>query len=381
MRAHLKPEEFGKPGKCGRITIDLGVGASLRAGWLVDILKDVWASTDYVYRGVRFVFVKSPDLSVLTHWFERMQRESICLFFSDDACVSLRTSEGMLYFNLDISACDSSNGPAVFRFLRNFIPRDLRVHLEPLLRQCQLPVHIGYGSEKLIFAPVDYFEYSGSVLTTTLNNTAVCAILFHLLGGYDCSDSSDGVRDGVLSRVSTCGWSVTIEWCDVYEKLQFLKCSPCFTVEGSVRAVLNLGVILRSMGQKSGDLPGRGDIRKRIRAFMCGWVSGLRHVGLHPLLETLQVIFPPTGQKFYNSNAIERLESGGVSNPRLDVGSLMRRYDSDPAELDQLCNALSVAAGEPVGIHLPVTDKILMVDYGLCCTGEGSRAPMQSEYL
>lgn len=376
VRAHLKPDEFGKPGKPGRITIDLGTGSSLRSGFLVDVVKDVWAKRVGHFRGVKVVFVKSPDLSVLTHWFKRMLTESICLFYSDDACVSLRTSEGMLYFNLDISSCDSSNGPAVFESLRELVPDRMQAHLEPVLRQCQLPVEIGYGKEKMVFRPTDYFEYSGSVLTTTLNNTAVSAIIYHILSTYSCADDSQTVRANVQARLDDCGWTCTIEWCDVYEQLQFLKCSPCYTVCGEVRAVLNLGVILRAMGQKTRDLPGRGSLAARIHAFMCGWVAGLRHVGLHPLLETLQGMYPPTGQKFFNSNAIERLESGGVANPRLDVSSLMRRYGATPFHLEELCSALTFTKGECVGICTDLTNKILMLDYGLCCTGDGDCSPV-----
>lgn len=324
--------------------------------------------------GVRVVFVKSPDLAVLSKWFKRMESESICLFFSDDACVSLRTSEGMLYFNLDISACDSSNGPGVFETLRELVPTQLHVHLEPLIAQCQLPLHLGYGKEKLIFKPVDYFEYSGSVLTTTLNNIAVSGILAHILATFDPSMTRAAARAELEARLATCGWSCTTEWCEHLEDLQFLKCSPCHTVDGGLRAALNLGVILRSMGQKSGDLPGRGDIGKRAYNFMCGWVAGLRHAGLSELLEVLQECFPPTGQVFYNSNAIERLESGGISNPRLCSVSLMRRYSSTPGELRQLCECIRMAGDSTVGIHLPVTDKIMMKDYGLRCTGTGVRS-------
>lgn len=372
----MKPDEFSKPEKPGRITVDLGTPCSLRAGFLMDNIKHVWSKEKQVIRGVRVVFVKSPDLAVLTKWFKRMETESICLFYSDDACISLRTSGGMLYFNLDISSCDSSNGPAVFDAVRQLAPKRMAPHMDALIRQCQQRIQIGHGKEKMVFKPLDSFEYSGSVLTTTLNNVAVSAIICHILSTYDPCQSIEETRRSVGSRLDDCGWTCTIEWCDVFEKLQFLKCSPCYTMCGDVRAVLNLGVVLRAMGQRVRDLPGRGSIQQRARAFMCGWVAGLKHIGNHPLHSVLRELHPPTGQKIFNSNAIERLESGGVADPVLDVVSLMRRYGATSFELDELCECLRHAGSECVGIHTSLTDRILMLDYGLSCTGHGSFAPI-----
>lgn len=336
----------------------------------MDAVKTAWSETTARIGGVRFVFIKSPDLKKLSYWFKKMLHESVFMFFSDDACCSLKTGTGMLFFNLDISACDSSNGPAVFEALRELVPHSELAHLESLIRQCQADLRVGYGSEKLLFRPVDYFEYSGSVLTTTLNNVAVSSILASVVEKLDLRCSRDRVLSDFQGALDNCGWECTVELCDVYEKLQFLKCSPCRTVDGDIRAVLNLGVILRSMGQKTGDLPGRGPLSERAEKFMCGWVAGLRHAGLHPLLETLQEKWKPTGQVFYNSDAIERLESGGVSNPRICPISLMRRYDCHVADLEALCTAIRVSSGT-CGIHLPVTDAILGLDYGLTCTGLG----------
>jgi len=374
--ASLKPLEFGKPNKNGRITFDLGVPASLRAGYLMETIKMAWAKESFNYCGVKFVFVKSPDIDVLSHWFNRMRTESICLFFSDDACVSLRTKGGMMWFNLDISGCDASNGSFVFEALRKLVPERLMHEYQMLVEQCTAELQVGYRKEKMTFRPNGPYEYSGSVLTTCLNNVAVCAILFHIVPANPESRERSDLSDHILERIGTLGWSVTIEDCEVLEDLQFLKCSPCYTVEGDVRAVLNLGVILRSMGQKSYDLPGRGPLDMRVRCFMGGWVAGLVHAGEHQLMHTLRELWPMVlrKKKYFNSNAVERLSSRGP-HPPLDENSLVRRYRSTLFDLDQLCYLLRVCGTECVGVRTRFTDSVMDKDYGMPCTDGGRVAP------
>lgn len=354
---------MAKPGKPNRVTVDLSPECSVRAGWLVDVLKDVMA-LDSVFVGEASVsFVKSPDVDTLSAHFSEMFGNTHAVYFSDDSCVSIKCSDGMLWLNLDISACDASNGPAVFNSLYQLCPEHYHHHLTQLINQCKLPISIGRGSKKLLFKPKEVFEYSGSVLTTLLNNVASLAIVLRVLGSVHGKLLAKAeARALVELSLEECGWKCTAEWCDVFEKLQFLKHSPCFTRSFNIRAVLNLGVILRASGRIDGDLPGRGDWRARAYVFMCEWVSGLSHAGNSMLLRSFRKAFPPSRNVLF-LNYIVSMMTGG-SDEELMESSLCRRYGISLHEMEDLCDYVANSRCG-MSIACAASKAILELDYGL----------------
>lgn len=367
VRIKLK-RELGRPNKWCRVTADLSTPASLRAGFVVDAIKEALASNPLRVNGFKSVFVKSPRLEVLSKHYTFMELGTRALVFSDDAALSLRCRDGMLWLNLDITACDASNSKHVFSAIRRLCPPGWLPHIDRAIDQCRADAVIGVGTGKIILRPVDVFEYSGSVLTTILNTIASLCITGQLLSGHSESLTREEARLRVEAILLECGWKCTAEWCSVFEELQFLKTSPIRTVNSDVRATLNLGVIIRAMGRTDGDYPGRGALLPRIEAFNRVWVSGLVHAGTYGLTRALRARWPHTRGKLpsYGSNAIDYLQgdSGYLDDVPLFEPSLCARYKLDLAHLEELYELVRFAnVGDLLTCH--AADACLRVDYGL----------------
>lgn len=363
VQVNIKPDEFAKPSKPPRAVNDLGVKASLRAPWLVNAVKDALSSHPLVYKGWEYIFIKSPSMIALAEAFEKMTRRNVFLYFSDDSTVAFRTSEGMFWANLDITSCDASNGTSVFESLLDFAPGRLRRHMKALLRQCTWECRVGYGKGCLKFKPVEYFEYSGSLLTTLLNCVANLALGFYITQGYTPRSMLE-TQKWIEDRLGSCGWQCTIQRCSSFEEVQFLKCSPCRTVSGKWLPCLNLGVILRSIGQRRGDLPGRGDLAARARSFNAGLVKGFVHAGNHRLLRTLQTKYlsERNADVQFNSDAARFLTDG--LKEILDDASVCARYGISLGAYDELNNLIAHADfGDRISCQ--ASDTILQLDYGL----------------
>lgn len=367
VKLNFKKLEWGKPGKYARIVCDLGTTASIRAGWLAAMIKDAMSELPLLLGESAVMFIKSPDIKTLSAAFQRLSTTATFLYFSDDASFSIpyRASDGttrFLYANADIAGCDASQGPSVFQVLPHCCPTPLLVHMHALIEQCARPAQAGNGKRKIIVEPVHYFEYSGSVLTTLLNNIATSCIGYQLYRRFPLLDQ-EAARAEAERRLKQCGWSVTVEWCETLEEIQFLKCSPFRAVSGELVAVLNLGVILRSLGQKSYDLPGHGPLTDRGHAFNCSLVAGLVHSGNTSLYRLLRTKFLPIGcTPAYNSEIVRAL-SNGVSTAIADY-SICRRYKITLGEYEHMLNLLDISGSGDV-ITCAASRAIMLKDYGL----------------
>lgn len=364
VQVNVKPDEWAKPGKNPRAVNDFGVAASIRAGWLPEAIKTAMASVQWVVGDAACMFVKSPDVSVLSRLFQRMYRSSLFVYHSDDSSLSLKCTDGMFWCNLDISSCDTSQGPSVFEFLYLLTPDNevlLRV-MSLLLSQCSQPCKVGHGRRRLLFRPLRYFEYSGSLLTTLLNCVASFSIGRQILEGWKGGTRAQA-RAHVDAVLKDCGWLVTCEEERTFQGLQFLKHSPCFTEGGEIVACTNLGVILRALGQKVGNLPS-GDPYVSAQRFNAGLVAGFVHCGNTSLLRLLRSLFPLEKDTVvrHGSN-ITRFHTGGSELPISD-SSLLERYQLSIGAYQELLDLLSVSTvGSLIDCHASRT--IIHRDYGL----------------
>jgi len=371
IQVNIKPDEFAKynsrtrEGKAPRAVNDLGVAASLRAPWLVNAIKEVLSKTPLPTRWGSYICVAKSHVDTVSSLFQRMETSNLFVYHSDDSTVSFVTSEGPFWANLDISSCDASNTQFVFWALLEFAPGIFSNHMLALIDQCAHTCRVGYGKGNLVFKPKKFFEYSGSLLTTLLNNIASLAIGFHITNGYT-KRSKAATEQFVKDRLETCGWKCTLQVCSKIEQVQFLKMSPCRAVDGSIVAILNLGVILRCLGQRRGDLPGKGCLVQRARAFNAGLVRGMVHAGNHSFLRTLQTKFLAHRQRedtvYYNSSAVEGMVRS--ENQVLDDSSVRARYDISSCAYEELCS-LVMAADVGDSILCDATRKIMDLDYGL----------------
>lgn len=355
-RAKFKACEYAKRGKPGRIIVDLGVHRSLRAGLLVQAVKE--AMDKVALRApVPLVFVNSVDVQRLSSEYSHMAHEDRFIYFSDDSCLALHCLDGPMFLNLDISACDASNGPAIFELVPLLFPSQYKHIAYLLLSHCRRPLVVGYGSNKILVRPKNYFEYSGCLLTTLLNNLANLCIGLQLTRVVKTTRYE--TYRALCSLAENCGWSLTIS--PMYsriEKIQFLKTSPCLTVHGELTAILNCGVILRTMGQCWGDLPGAGSVEARAYSRNCDYVASWIHAGNHPLLGILNQRYP-NGRWLGEWRIV-------VSNnvTPLSLESLCARYSLSISDYEQMCCLFSYAGFGDI-VDCFAIRRIMEEDYGL----------------
>lgn len=359
----MKTLEWGKKNKNGRIVCDLGTRASLLGGDIIAVMKDVLAATPIKIGATELHFVKSPDRVQLRYLFCSMLSHDRFLYFSDDSTLSRMCLDGALYINLDLASCDVSNGPAVFQYLAHLFPDEYADLGLRLIEQCAKPASLGHGCGKFSFVPEWYYEYSGTTLTTLLNNIA------NIMIGEQIANIPIGTKAETISRLSVvlgnCGWSVPFsvsDVCECFEDITFLKNNPVYTQDGSVDSMLNHGVILRTMGQKTWDLPGRGCMEKRGAKFNSSLVSGFKHAGDTELLRTLRLKFPVVTDVVQTSWLIEHLSGDDIG--AIDDLSVCRRYKIKLSELHELYSCIMIAGFGDI-IDTPASRAILLKDYGI----------------
>jgi len=292
-----------------------------------------------------------------------MDGESKFLHHSDDGLFVLHCKDGVLIVEKDISSCDSSNSSLVFDKLEKFVPEEFKRDIHALVTQCTKCVVIGYGPTKLKFKPNGPFEYSGTTLTTVLNNIASLCIDIYIYNKVDFRNMTikEAERE-IRTAMVTCGWKCTMDFCTYFEQSSFLKTFPVMTVYGRWDAALELGVFLRSMGQTKTELPGSGDLVLRARKFMRDWALGLMHVGRHPMVLAIEQNWSGGDQAIFNSRAMSEL-SKSTQEP-LDPMSICLRYGIAVSDYFHTTNALSML---DIGYTYrdSVIDSIMHKDYGV----------------
>lgn len=273
----IKKNEYAKTGKIPRMIGDLGVAASLQGFRLTYCLKKAMAQEPIHYKGGVIEFCPKPSPDALVRVFEQLinpDGQFYFVYFSDDSCYSVRDAHGAVHcYNMDISSCDASHTEAIWEFQRKTLPTHVLQDYDLLIDQLKLPFFIrdvNDPTRKVTLKADDPVLFSGSTVTTVTNNSA------NTLLGFALADSGACNSEEIARACAEVGYVVTVEDCSLdYHLLQFLKHSPVRSTDGRLRALLNLGVLLRASGSCKGDLPGRGDLAQRARAFQAGLVYGM----------------------------------------------------------------------------------------------------------
>jgi len=376
----IKVPEFAKVGKKPRLIGDYSCPGSLLAGFLVPILKYAFSVPTRVGNSyLRFVY--STDANELDSIFTEIDNSDFdqFVFFSDDMVARIHDERNVpRWYNLDISSCDSSNGPAVFERVKWFFDShaskgDL---IDRAVQQCQskLVIYHPHGKKKskeVVTARCSQpIEFSGTQLTTLLNNVASSAICISIEFGRNIKN----VDQRVAKRALAVGYEVTIQHCDDVEDIQFLKHS-FWRNQGRMASFVNIGPVLRGMGTCWMDLPFNTKLGETIygAARMRNWsvLQGFKNSGLSILIDHLGkspgykrpdgkykvveiIVQKEKYQKMYFSQA-ERVPAPAVA--------IMKRYGLQSDELSNFC---AILRNSDLGERLchSVIDKIMAVDYG-----------------
>ena len=387
VRVKQKPIEYAKPGKKPRCIGDLGVAASLQGFRLTHFLKTAQDGVAFEYRGGTAVFVKSPDPHRLEEAFLNLitpPGRAYFVYFSDDSCLSMRHGAAVHLFNLDIKSCDASHTDSLFDLLEYIIPEGLaKDDIQLLTRQCGLPIRLVCKEDPrlvVILRSVCRVLFSGSVLTTAINNLANLLIFISIMQGDYDPTLVEGECVYINAAARRAGYllsGTTPLGCP--EELQFLKNSPVLDVTGVYRPMLNFGVLLRAMGTCHGDLPGRGELKPRAEAFSRGLLRGCYPFTSSDLTDAMWDTLG-SGSEVLDRHTVESLAfkveaASGYPTYRVDPLSFARRYKLDAVDYTEL---LETVCRLRFGEHYsgPCVNAILDVDYGLTSVEYGA-----GEYL
>jgi len=367
----VKRDEIAKPGKYTRLVNDLTTPVSLIGAVLAKLIKQCMADSPVLWNGCRAKFVDSPSADKLVDAFSLLinpVKDVEFVYFSDDSCLSVKTEDGVKMYNMDISSCDASHSHSIFRlFVELFEGREQRL-VKQVVEQLKLPLTLksasgtnlkikkgGYVDETFVNVPC---LYSGSVLTTLMNNLA------NLLIFNAIADSTDRTPDGIIKAAASAGYIVTLDECRTYHGLQFLKHSPVLTRDG-LRAMVNIGVFIRSFGQCKGDLPGRKTIpiEERARRFTAGYINSFKHGGGHPLMDCVRLKYRVKDDDECNADFYWLSTDGTAFD--VPVDEICMRYGITNSMYFEMVEYFNLC-GLGNCIDCYATRAIISKDYGLC---------------
>lgn len=365
-----KPKEKLAPNSYLRAIGDLGTPAALRTAYLIDSAKNVFAK-EYVCRHGSFEYVKTPELSKLRSVFTAIWEMSDgfkLYYFSDDAILAYMSTTGMCYFDIDVSKCDSSHTEASLYFVLEM----LEVHdstsddLRALREMLHLPYVICSPNDRSINIKLrpNMATMPSGIPTTVINNN-----IFHVRAALGISDrlgrrlTATQFQALVEDVYLEIGLLIKLKRHSVFQKLQFLKHSPCFNDAGVLDAVLNLGVWMRGFGTCYGDLPGRGPLEARAALRNSEIVRSKVHTGNHFFHDCMRAhVITARAAYMHQPTYMEKICTGEQLG-YIPTEELCLRYDLGTDELEELS---LLVGGAKVGEHIahPAIDRIMLCDYG-----------------
>lgn len=364
--------ETAKPNKPIRLVGDISTPASLRGAWLTNYMKGAFASEPIHWNGGIFEFIKCPDQVTMERVFRTMYSpvgRFYFVYFSDDSSLAIRVGIEIKWFNIDISSCDASHTESLFIALKWLTPLAVHDDMQQLINQCKLPVKVlsnsAFSKPKRVIIKFNTARlYSGSTLTTSINNLA------SLLIGLAISKLDVITEQTITEAAASAGYVITgAQPLNNFNEVQFLKHSPVLDVSGKIRALLNLGVLCRASGVCKEDLPGKGPVLPRAQAFQRGLLRGMYPRAHFTLIDRMKAA---AGQGPIAHEAIQLFSRKVVYDDRAEEytvsdDEVYRRYQLTGAEIGELNNQLGHAT---TGQWLASTglSKILTLDYGLSCS-------------
>lgn len=366
-----KPQEVLKQNKYLRAVGDLTAPGSTVGCYLMDHVKSAFGK-GYHFKNGFCTYIK-PSRETMLECFSNLidlKYDVYFNYFSDDSNCAIRCSDGVLRCNCDISACDGSNFAPVFKLLEQAMSVDSRfvADIRTMFKQLEAPCKIvstqskrGVQGMKVKLEPVGPVLYSGSALTTAVNNMANTLIFLSIMDGYRKDMTKREAIQLIEESAERCGYILKCEVCDEIQKIQFLKYSP--TRNGGM--YLNLGVILRTFGMCKGDLEGKKNVSILERGIKrsADVVASHVHAGDSRLMRVLRSRYP-------NGN-VSKLEIEIHKQWRLEKQvedivldeDVCLRYSLSQEEYLEVCEIYATCPTCCI-INSEAVRKIILCDYG-----------------
>jgi len=380
--------EFAKPlgdvAKAARVFGAFGDTATLAGAYLVDVWKTLENQSVSIHReGCKYTFVAvvKPTPAYMAHVcrliveaFEGTEEHVVFLYHSDDMTIVGRQCGQPVLIDSDISACDAHNGPAIFALTAHELAAfgnltETIALVEQCCSKCRA-VNPENPREYLVFEPNGPFEYSGTSLTTILNNRASTLIAASVVS---CLQPGVKLRKEVVEIAATrVGHRVKAEERSDLTGLQFLKHSPLMTDLGVRVWSKNLGAIFKKFGVYEGDFQAAQvgvaaqafrlmTQAEKTRMFVGGVVRGLKNEPAHCVLQALRERFPQTHTKTFLDDAVN---FGARTRGTVLSSELCKRYGVDEHVLDSFCELLLTGQLGDEHVH-PLLTSVFALDYNL----------------
>jgi len=307
--------------------------------------------------------------------------------FGDDGMTACHHNGRATYLLTDISSCDNSIGDGYFEIFHRFLEDVIGTErARQWSRQHSAPVRLDNPCEPgeyVLLKPTRRVMGSGTTITTLLGSLCNVDICTNLWDMAEQLVNPDTVDRAVALAGELCGFVVTCESTQVFEKLQFLKHSP-YTVGGDVYHALNRGTMIRSLGcvddifahNQFAPMPReqfrtlRDDARGELilaDIYFGGVIRGYVNEPACPILDALRARFQRTEevvvpQRYFNL--------GNNSYPAIPTAFYYERYGITSVELDEVATLIQ---GMRYGdfINHVVFAKLLRVDYGFVTDLDG----------
>lgn len=238
-------------------------GAVLAGRGVADLSKLLFSGfsllPSIVIAGFRYEFCDCQERSASDTFFNRlfMNDRTSFYFYSDDSVFKFVIDGQVYVFETDISKCDMSNRLSIF-YYTYIIIRSIfgKTVADNIVRQAHSMARLVNPSNKEEFVnlmPHFFFEYSGLIITTLLNNVASMFIAMSIFAYYS-NTKFDGINvppEKIVEALTNCieqgakniGYKLSIKYCASPSDATFLKRIS----DGKVSTVC-LGVLLRTFG-------------------------------------------------------------------------------------------------------------------------------------
>jgi hypothetical protein len=248
----MKPGETAKNDKITRNIVDEGVYASLQTVPYATVVKAHMADRIVRFGDTYAVYCGVPSPEHIARYFDAMLTSTyrrFLVFSSDDSVLTTFADGIRAHYNLDFKTNDASHTDALVHLNFEFwdVPRDIRT---AVIGQMYGDANVRSVDKRhcCTLRPLEAYMPSGMGDTTIRNNGSQ----FFTAYALQLSDAID--RDGIMSAGRTCGFSYTIQPCEIMEDIQLLKFSPMLNSTGSVTACINAGVILSCSGTSKAEI-------------------------------------------------------------------------------------------------------------------------------
>ncbi len=386
INGKLKPGEIIASAGKARMIADLGVGNTQVTACQIGYIKTAM-EVPYHLGPHEVRYVGSPDHDVLTDVFKWLIHPNasgglrMC-YFSDDCSFSATCSDGVLMANGDISQCDGSHRSGLFRLVKQFLQYDPRgtktegydsyERAFSLLSNKFVVRNAHDLSEKYVYEFNEPKLYSGSTLTTVMNNFATLAMFmsFTRLVPDTTKVTKKECAAAYIRAAEAVGYIVKCSVCTFPEELQFLKHFPCRGSDGEFHAIMSLGTYMKGFGRVYGDLPSTFGTSKiplvdRFINFNREVVIGRRNWGNHEVNRAFELGCSLTEHTEPSAIRVGQIDKsiGGFRSVEFSLAQLATRYRCSTDELAELVSCIR-SAGVGSVVKLPIVKKIYDLDYG-----------------